>query len=236
MSPSTTPSAWVKSVNVGEGRALGEPLSGQISGIDKRAVERISVRDPGPMGIGLGSGVADDVIVERDEHGGERQAVYLVADEELTHWSREIRRDLPSGSFGENITTAGTDVDAWVTGSTVRVGEDVVLEVCGPRIPCATFAAHLGERGWVKRFAERGRPGVYCAVRSPGDIRAGDALVVSDVPDHGIDILTLFRAWRGDDRAVRTVLDAGCLPPEEHGQLERKLQRRRRHTPDGASP
>ncbi len=228
MSPSTPPPARVKSVNVGAGRELGEPLSGQISGIDKRTVDQISVRDPGPMGTGLGSGVADDVIIERDEHGGERQAVYLVADEELTHWSQELGRDLHSGSFGENITTTGIDVDALVTGSTVRVGSKVVLEVCGPRIPCATFAAHIGERGWVKRFAERGRPGAYCAVRSPGTIRPGEAVVVSDVPDHGIDILTLFRAWWGEEVAVRAVLEAHCLPAEEHAILQRKLERRNR--------
>ncbi len=218
----------MKSVNVGAGRALAEPLSGQISGIDKRSVAEITVRDPGPMGTGLGSGVVGDVIVERDEHGGERQAVYLVAAEELAHWSHEIGRDLASGSFGENITTVGVDVDALLVGSKVRVGEDVILEVCGPRTPCATFAAHLGQRGWAKRFAERGRPGTYCAVRSSGTVRAGDPIVVTDVPEGGVDIMTLFRAKYGDHHAARRVLDAGCLPPEEHAQLADRLHHRRR--------
>ncbi|MGB3830144.1 MAG: MOSC domain-containing protein [Ornithinimicrobium sp.] len=225
MALANEPQARVQSVNVGAAAPLGEPLPTQLSGIDKRPVERISVRDPGPMMTGLGSGVIGDVIVERDEHGGERQAIYLVAVEELHHWAGELGRNLACGTFGENITTVGMDVDALVIGSTLRVGPDVVLEVCGPRTPCATFAAHMGERGWVKRFAERGRPGAYCAVRSSGVVRAGEPIVLASAPNHGVDIRTLFRAKWGDPQACRRVLDAGCLPPRDHEHLAARLQR-----------
>ena len=99
--------------------------------------------------------------------------MYAVAAEELAWWGAELGRELGPGAFGENLTTEGLDVDGALVGERWRVGETVVLEVTGPRIPCATFAAHLGERGWVKRFAERGRTGAYLAVVVPGEVRVG---------------------------------------------------------------
>jgi MOSC domain-containing protein YiiM len=41
--------------------------------------------------------------------------------------------------FGENLTTSGIAVDTAEVGERWRVGA-TLLEVCGPRIPCATFA------------------------------------------------------------------------------------------------
>ena len=151
-------SATVLSVNAG---AL-EPVPGlrraNGSGIHKRPVDRIEVRDPGPKRGGLGSGVVGDAIGSRKHHGGETQAVYAFAREELDWWERELDRELGNGMFGENLTTVGLDVDAAEIGEQWRVGT-ALLEVCGPRVPCATFAAHMGERRWVKRFTERGAGG-----------------------------------------------------------------------------
>lgn len=217
--------AVVKSVNIGGGSVLGPPRPGALSGIDKRSVRQIDVRDPGDMATGMGSGAVGDVIIEREDHGGERQALYLVAAEELAYWSAEVGRELTPGSFGENITTEGIDVDALVIGSAVHIG-DVHLEVCGPRIPCSTFAAHLGERGWVKRFTARGRPGTYCAVRTPGTLRAGDAITVTSVPAHGIDIMRVFAAHSGDLDAGQAVLASGCLVDADHVTLQERVTRR----------
>lgn len=122
MPPSPFSLALVKSVNLGAGAPLGPPLAGQISGIDKRPVPQITVRDPGDRLTGAGSAVVGDVIVERQHHGGQRQALYLVAVEELSHWAQELGRDMPAGSFGENVTTQGIDVDRFVIGATVLAG------------------------------------------------------------------------------------------------------------------
>jgi MOSC domain-containing protein YiiM len=58
-------------------------------------------------------------------------------------------------------------------GDRFRIGQ-VLLEVTSPRIPCSVFAARMGERNWVKRFAEARRPGLYVRVLEPGEIAAGD--------------------------------------------------------------
>jgi MOSC domain-containing protein YiiM len=85
--------------------------------------------------------------------------VYAVAREELDWWAGGWGRELGNGIFGENLTITELDVDGAVVGERWVIGDvdgAVVLEVTGPRIPCRTFAGHMGERGWVRRFTERG--------------------------------------------------------------------------------
>ena len=215
----------MRSVNVGGARG-GIRRRGGETAIDKRPVATVQVRDPGPKRGGLGSGVVGDDVVSRKHHGGSRQAVYAVAREELDWWGSSLGRDLADGMFGENLTTTGVDVDGAVVGERWRVGS-ALLEVTGPRIPCATFAAWMGERGWVRRFTERGRTGAYLAVVDPGVVSAGDAVEVLDRPGHGITVPEVFRAFTGDDREAERVLGAGILAVEDHRWLDRRLTRRR---------
>ena len=208
--------AAVRSVNA----AVPEPVPGlkRPSGIRKRPVERIEVRDPGPKRGGLGSGVVGDAIISRKHHGGETQAVYAVAREELDWWGEQLDRELADGMFGENLTTTGLDVDGAEMGELWRVG-GTVLEVCGPRVPCATFAKHMAERAWVRRFAERGRTGAYLAVREPGSITAGDVVEVVHRPGHGLTVPMFFRALMGDKETAAVLIEARVLPQVEHDWL-----------------
>jgi MOSC domain-containing protein YiiM len=82
-----------------------------ITGIDKRPTsDPIEVRAPGMSDGGAGSGLAGDTIGDRESHGGDDQAVYAYAREDLDRWEQELGRPLTSGSFGENLTTLGIDV------------------------------------------------------------------------------------------------------------------------------
>lgn len=216
----------VRSVNVGGPRG-GILSKGRRTAIDKRPVSAIEVRDPGPKRGGLGSGVLGDDVVSRKHHGGSFQAVYAVAREELDWWGAELGRDLRDGMFGENLTTFGYDVDGAVVGERWRVGS-AVLEVTGPRIPCATFASWMGERGWVRRFTERGRTGAYLAVVEAGVVTVGDVVEVSRQPEHGITVPEVFRAFMGDDDLAARVVAAQVLAPDDRADLERRLARRGR--------
>ncbi len=215
----------VRSLNIGGARGGILPRGGETA-IDKRPVASAEVRDPGPKRGGVGSGVVGDDVVSRKHHGGTRQAVYAVAREELDWWSGTLGRDLADGTFGENLTTEGLDVDAAVVGERWRVGS-ALLEVTGPRIPCATFAAWMGERGWVRRFTERGRTGAYLAVVEPGVVSTGDVVEVLGRPGHGLTVPQVFRAFTGDDVLAAGVLDAGVLGDEDEAWLRRRLARRR---------
>lgn len=101
------------SVNLGRPRAV--PYTDQaegVTGIDKRPVEGpVRVAAPGPKGVG-GSGLAGDAVCELRHHGGNDQAVYAFAREDLDEWERELGRSLANGCFGENLTTAGSTCPA----------------------------------------------------------------------------------------------------------------------------
>lgn len=211
--PSLSPSVF--SVNLGRLHASAHTdAPNGLTGIDKRPVaESVEVRAPGPKGVG-GSGLVGDRIGDPRHHGGDDQAVYAYAREDLDEWGTALGRTLTSGCFGENLTTAGIDPAAALVGERWRVGADVVLEVSTPRIPCRTFAGWLDERGWVKRFTERARSGTYLRVVTPGLVRAGDPIEVIARPDHDVTIELVFRAFTGRPELLPRLLAADALPEE----------------------
>ncbi|MGW2596895.1 MOSC domain-containing protein [Streptomyces klenkii] len=208
------------SVNVGRAGTADIPgvpgfEAGLATAIDKRPVDGpVAVSAPGPKGTG-GSGLAGDTIVSLRHHGGDDQAVYAFAREDLDRWERELGRPLPDGSFGENLTTSGVDVNGARIGERWRIGPDLVLEVSAPRIPCRTFAAWLGEAGWIKRFTQEAAPGAYLRVIEPGEIRAGDEISVVHRPGHEVTVSFVFRANTVERALLPRVLAAGdALHPE----------------------
>ncbi|MGW5618563.1 MOSC domain-containing protein [Streptomyces sp. NPDC003877] len=208
----------MKLLSVNLGRAEAVPYTDHpegVTGIDKRPVAGpVRVAAPGPKGIG-GSGLAGDAVCKLQHHGGDDQAVYAMAREDLDAWEGELGRTLADGAFGENLTTVGLDVSGARIGERWRIGPEVVLEVTCGRIPCRTFQGHLGEKGWVKRFTQRGAPGAYLRVIEPGEIRAGDAIEVLHRPDHDVTVALQFRAVTTERTLLPRLLAAGeALHPE----------------------
>lgn len=160
------------SVNLGRATAVDySDAEGGVTGIGKRPVPGpVRVAAPGPKATGLGSGLEGDAVCDRRHHGGDHQAVYAYAREDLDLWERTLGRELPGGIFGENFTTSGIDLNTARLGDRWRVGADLVLEVASARIPCRTFQGVLGEAGWVKRFTQEARPGAYLRVIEEGSV------------------------------------------------------------------
>ncbi|WP_189265695.1 MOSC domain-containing protein [Streptomyces fuscichromogenes] len=211
------------SVNLGRARAV--PYSDQadgVTGIDKRPVDGpVRVAAPGPKGV-AGSGLAGDAVCDLRHHGGDDQAVYAFAREDLDDWEKELGRPLPNGCFGENLTTNGLNVSDALIGERWRIGSEVVLEVTSGRIPCRTFQGHLGERGWVKRFTRKGASGAYLRVIEPGEIRAGDPIEVVFRPAHGVTAAMEFRAVTTERELLPRLLAAGAaLHPEALAQARK---------------
>ena len=200
------------------GRAKAVPFTDHpdgVTGIDKRPVAGpVRVAAPGSKGFGA-SGLAGDAVCETRHHGGDDQAVYAMAREDLDEWERTLGRPLRNGSFGENLTTAGIDVSGALIGERWAVGAEVVLEITSGRIPCRTFQGHMGEKGWVKRFTERGAPGAYLRVIRPGEVRAGDAVRIVHRPEHEVTVALQFRAITTERALLPRLLAAGeALHPE----------------------
>ncbi|MGW2862700.1 MOSC domain-containing protein [Streptomyces sp. NPDC001205] len=215
------------SVNLGRAKAADyTDAEGGVTGIDKRPVTgAVRVFAPGPKGVGA-SGVEGDEVCDLRHHGGNHQAVYAYAREDLDVWARELGRALPNGAFGENLTTYGVDVNGARIGERWRIGRDVVLEVASGRIPCRTFGGWLDQKGWVRRFTQAAVPGAYLRVIEPGEIRAGDAVEVIARPDHEVSVAFWFRAFTTERTLLPRTLAAGdALEPEAREAVRTYLAR-----------
>jgi MOSC domain-containing protein YiiM len=189
--PRMTHAARVLSVNVGRARRIA--ARSRLSGIDKQPVDgAIAVRAPGPKGM-AGSGLEGDAVCDLRHHGGDEQAVYAYAREDLDWWEQTIGRPLTPGVFGENLTTEGIDVSGAAIGEQWQVGDSLVLAVTAPRLPCRTFAVWLEQQGWIKRFTSAARPGAYLRVVTPGSVQAGDPVRVIEQPPDALTIEMMFR-------------------------------------------
>ena len=213
----------VLTVNVAEPRVNPAKKSVQTGIVKVPADGAITVRSPGPLRSGLGSGLEHDTIGNRRLHGGDDQAVYAYAREDLDEWQSRLGRTLDNGNFGENFTTSGIDVTQAVVGERWHVGSDgLLLEVSSPRTPCKTFEAWLELPGWIKTFTDAAEPGAYLRIINPGTVRAGDEIVVSDRPDHGITVQTVFRAILTAPGLLDQLRDIEALPDD----IRRRAQRR----------
>ena len=192
--------ATLRSVNIATAPTFG-PWTGSegSTGIDKRpASERVRLFD---------DHVDGDTVVDRKHHGGEHKAVYAYAREDAQWWETELGRELAPGSFGENLTTQGIDINAALIGERWRIGS-VVLEVSEPRIPCRVFAGFWDRPNLIKEFSAAGRSGTYLRIIAPGDVGAGDTLEIVHRPQHGVTLGRAFAARVGNGAERNELLPA----------------------------
>lgn len=218
------PHPRVDTVNIGSPQP--NPFkSTHATGIDKHAQSGpVEVRDPGPKHGGLGSGLVGDYIGDPRHHGGDEQAVYAFAREDLDRWAERLERPLPNGFFGENLTTVGLDPNDARLGEIWRIGEVVELQVTSPRVPCATFRGWVDEPGWLKLFTADARPGAYFRVLVPGSISSGDPVTVVRRPDHDVSVSLAYRAMIGEPELLPSLAAAGDDLVDELAEMVRDRQ------------
>lgn len=158
------------------------------TGINKLAIQ-------GPVMVDA-EGLVGDAILNRKHHGGVDQAVYIEGSIDLDWWQAELGRDLPFGTFGENLVIEGLESAMLAAGDRLAIG-DVLLEITSARIPCATFAAKMGEPTFVKRYTRAARPGAYARVLQGGLVEAGQSVE--------------YKPWTGDRVTMREMMATfGC--------------------------
>jgi len=139
-------------------------------------------------------GLEGDAIADSDAHGGEDQAVYIYLAEDYRWWEQTLKRELTPGIFGENLTLDG------ISHQDLRVGDrftlnEVVLELSGPRIPCAKFSARMNTPSFAKQFFHANRPGSYARVITPGLLDCNSSVQHHPARTEAPRVDHLFKEW-----------------------------------------
>lgn len=185
------------SVNIARPRPIERGRTTRMTGIFKTAAT-------GPVEINR-LGLTGDAVCDAKHHGGVDQAVYVYGTADYDWWAGELGHTLDPGTFGENLTISDLESASYTIGDRFAVGS-VVLEVTAPRLPCGTLASRMDDPGFVKRFRDAERPGLYCRVVQEGKVQAGDP--VRHTPYKGeprVTALELFRDAFRSDQDVATL-------------------------------
>ncbi len=205
------------SVNAGRSQLMRIGARTVATGIRKTPVERGQV---GALGL------AGDVVADSENHGGLDQALYLYSCEDYAFWAGELGGEPEPGTFGENLTLSSFGDEPVRIGDRFRIGAALV-EATAPRIPCSVFATRMGRPGWVKRFADARRPGVYVRVPEPGDVAAGDPVERLGGGEGNPTVLDLMDAWyaKEPDPELLERLLASPLAERARENVEKMLAR-----------
>jgi MOSC domain-containing protein YiiM len=217
------------SANIGDETPIEGARKSGKTGIYKRPVR-------GPVEV-LSAGLAGDTISDKQNHGGPDQAVYFFGSPDYEWWSGALGRDLPPGTFGENLTVSGLESAEVCVGDRFEVGSSV-LEVTAPRIPCLTLAVRMGDPAFLKRFRRAERPGVYCRVLREGEVRAGQPVGYSPYAGERVPVLEVFRAFFGGypgEAVLRRQLSVPIAARAREAYEERLAELSAEHTRVGSS-
>lgn len=207
------------SVNIGQERTLQIGNKVETTGIFKFPTsESVEI---------TALGIVNDFIASKKHHGGPDQAVYVYGATDYEWWAKELGRELPSGTFGENLTLSGLESAQFNIGDRLHIGT-AILEVTAPRIPCGTFAARMEDPQFVKRFRDAERPGLYCRVIREGNVKVGDeASLEKRNMSETISVIQMFRDYYNKNKSeelIRKYLNA-TVAIRVRIQLEEELKR-----------
>jgi MOSC domain-containing protein YiiM len=111
---------------------------------------------------------------EADAHAGPwHRQVSLLAMESIEKIQR-MGLDVKPGDFAENITTTGLDLPSLPIGTTLKVGNSVIMKVTQIGKECHTRCAIFQQVGSCVMPTE----GIFTEVLTGGDIKVGDEIEV----------------------------------------------------------
>ena len=170
-------------------------MGGKVEAVSRSASHTVRKGQQAFIRLLAGRGVAEDAhagvtvkhrsCVARDPNQPNLRQVHLI-HAELHDELRAAGFDLTAGQMGENITTRGIDLLDLPTGAQLRLGDDAVVEVTGPRNPCAQLdGIQPGLMATLDRDGEGNvirKAGIMAVVVTGGIVRPGDVVAVELPP------------------------------------------------------
>jgi len=169
--------------------------------------------------------LAGDEQADLRVHGGPDKAVYAYASEDYRWWEERLGVPLGPGTFGENLTTGGVDLDDALIGETWAVGT-AVLQVAQTRQPCFKLGIRMGDARFVQEFDRARRFGIYLRIIEAGEVGRGDPITPLSRPDHGMTSAEFADALDSDDPLViRRLIDVDAVPEGIKEWARRQIDR-----------
>ena len=159
-------------------------------------------------------------------HGGPDKAVYAYPSEHYSYWRSELPgKELPWGSFGENLDTEGLLEDFVHIGDRFRIGTAEVV-VTQPRLPCYKLGVKFGWDEMVKRFLASRRTGFYLRVLREGEIGAGDDFEPLSRDEHNVAVADITRLYlkEGNGKALlKRAIEVPALPDSWRDYFQQRV-------------
>ncbi len=159
-------------------------------------------------------------------HGGPDKAVYGYPSEHYSFWRKQLAGvELPWGSFGENLTTAGLLESDVHIGDRFTIGT-AELVVTQPRLPCFKLNLKFNRGDMVQRFLASHRTGFYFRVLRAGELGTGDEIVSTHRDKNRVSILEIMQLYLGESKSSELrnrALQAEYLTPSWRKEFSEQL-------------
>ncbi len=212
---------FVESIFVGEPATLKDERGTWISSICRKPVS-------GSVEVTI-TGLQGDRVAQ-PYHGGPDAALCVHLKDHYRFWDNTLGLNLPSGTVGENLTLDGITEDEVCVGDVVRLGTSLI-EVSGPRVPCANLARRIGRSDWVRKTISENRTGFYLRVLEPGRLCPNDSWSLQDRPnpDGSIPALNRCMYLAFDEQSARRFIEMSALADWWKQQFSEKLLSKSQH-------
>lgn len=213
--------AIVEAVFTGQPKQLSDDCGTWISSIARQRTDE-------PIFVSF-AGLAGDKAAQ-PYHGSPSAAICIHLADHYHFWNSRFNMNLQAGAVGENITLANITEDQVCVGDDIRLGTAVV-QVSGPRVPCANLARHIGRSDWVKQTVLENRTGFYLRVLKPGVVQSGNPWFLEQRlnPTGSIPAINRCMYLNFDPNFAKTMLDMPGLADWWKDQAREKLEGREQH-------
>ncbi len=120
--------------------------------------------------------VLKDLGLKNDAHAGPwHRQVSLLANESIEKM-RAMGLNVGYGDFAENITTEGVDLVHLPVGTTIRIGQKIILRVTQIGKVCHDRCAIYYQAG----DCVMPREGIFAEVLNEGEVKVGDEIIIQE--------------------------------------------------------
>lgn len=178
------------------------------------------------------TGVNDDNISDKKNHGGIEKAVFANAFKNYKIWNNFLGKNLNIGDMGENITIKDLDERNVYIGDIHRIGS-AVLQVSQPRKPCAKIYKIYKNKNFTNFIFSSGLSGWYYRVLKEGEFNINDSIDIECVENTKLSVMELNKLFYAPKINIKLFDKLKALTTIEKRWIE-TIEKRLNHSYDNS--